>query len=85
MSSKLTVNDGAQYLLNEGMLLDYRYDDLIKSGESDELLQIFVLVQEQCGKIWKDKSFEVEIRPIRNQEAKDISKGKKVTFTLPNE
>ncbi|MEK3890471.1 DUF5068 domain-containing protein [Bacillus sp. FSL K6-3431] len=83
MSSKLTVNDGSQYLLNEGMLLNFRYDDLIKDGESGELLQIFVLDQEQYEKIWKDKAFEFEIGPIKNQEAKDISKGKKATFTLP--
>ncbi|CAM3925919.1 DUF5068 domain-containing protein [Lederbergia lenta] len=84
MSSKLTVNDGAQYLLNEGMLLNYRNDDIVKTGESGELLQIFVLDQEQYEKIWKDKAFEFEIGPIRNTEAKDISKGKKATFNLPN-
>lgn len=84
MSSKLTVNDGAQYLLHEGMLLLYRHDDIIKAGESGELLQIFVLDQEHYEKIWKDKAFEIEIGPIKNPEAKDISKGKKVNFTLPN-
>lgn len=82
MSSKLTVNDGAQYMLNEGMLLDYSYNDLIASGESGELLQIFVLDQEQYVKIWKNKSFEIEVGPIRNNEAKDISKGKKAVFEL---
>lgn len=85
MSSKLTVNDGAQWTLNEGMLLNYRNGDVIESGDSGELLQVYVLDQEQYEKIWKDKSFEVEIGPIRDQEAKDISKGKKATFTLPNE
>ncbi len=82
MSSKLTVNDGSQYMLGEGMLLDYGYDDLIEAGKSGELLQIYVLDKEQFEKIWKEKSFEVEIGPIRNNEAKDISKGKKAVFEL---
>lgn len=84
MNSKLTVNDGAQYMLQEGMLLDYRNEDLILSGESGELLQIYVLDQEQYEKIWRDKPFEVEIGPIKNKDVKDISKGKKAAFTLPN-
>jgi len=83
MSSKLTVNDGAQYLLSEGMLLNYSYNDVIKAGEAGELMQVFVLDQEQYEKIWKDKSFEIELGPIRDQGAKDTSKGHKVTFTLP--
>ncbi|GAA0414872.1 MAG: DUF5068 domain-containing protein [Bacillota bacterium] len=81
--SKLTVNDGSQYMLNEGMLLNYKYDDMIESGSAGELLQIYTLDQEQYEKIWKDKSFEVEIGPMKDQEANDISKGKKATFTLP--
>ncbi|MGI8386747.1 DUF5068 domain-containing protein [Robertmurraya sp. P23] len=82
MSSKLTVNDGSQYMFGEGMLLDYGYDDLIEAGKSGELLQIFILDKEQYEKIWKNKSFEVEIGPILNKEAKDISKGKKAVFEL---
>ena len=82
MSSKLTVNDGTQYMLDEGMLLNYGYNDVIAAGESGELLQIYILDQEQYEKIWKNKSFEVEIGPLRNGEAKDISKGKKVAFEL---
>lgn len=85
ISSTLTVNDGAQYMLNEGMLLNYRYGDLIEAGESGEWLQIYVLDQEQYEKIWKEKSFEIEAGPMRDAEAKDISKGKKVTFTLPTD
>lgn len=82
VTSKLTVNDGSQYMLNEGMLLDYRNDDVIESGDSGDLLQVYLLDKEQCEKIWKDKSFEIEIGPMKNAEAKDISKGKKATFTL---
>ena len=82
--SKLTVNDGSQYLFSEGMLLNYKYSDLIKAGEAGELMQVYVLDQEQYENIWKEKAFEIEIGPIRNQGAEDISKGKKVTFTLPN-
>lgn len=83
ISSKLTLNDGSQYMLGEGMLLNYRYSDVIKAGTSGELLQVYTLDAEQYEKIWKDKSFEIELGPMRNKDAKDISKGKKVTFTLP--
>ncbi|PEA54254.1 DUF5068 domain-containing protein [Bacillus pseudomycoides] len=83
LNSTLKVNDGAQYTLSEGMLLNYKYNDVIKTGTPGELLQVYILDQEQYEKIWKDKSFEIEIGPMRNKEAKDISKGKKVKFTLP--
>ncbi|MCL1694445.1 DUF5068 domain-containing protein [Lysinibacillus sp. BPa_S21] len=83
MTSKLSVNDGMQYSLSEGMLLNYKYNDVIKAGETGELLQVFALDQEQYEKIWKDKSFEVELGPIRDKDVKDTSKGKKETFTLP--
>ncbi len=83
ISSTLKLNDGAEYTLNEGMLLNYGYNEMIKSGTSGELLQVFTLDKEQYEKIWKNKSFEVEIGPMRNKEAKDISKGKKVKFVLP--
>ncbi|RLL47823.1 DUF5068 domain-containing protein [Oceanobacillus piezotolerans] len=80
--SKLTMNDGTQYTLNEGMLLDYSYDDVIPAGESGEFLQLYILDQEQYEKIWKDKAFEVEVGPMKNEEAKDISKGKTAIFNL---
>ncbi|WP_336992497.1 DUF5068 domain-containing protein [Bacillus toyonensis] len=83
ISSTLRMNDGKQYTLNEGMLLNYKYEDSIKTGTSGELLQVFILDQEQYGKIWKNKSFEIELGPMRNKDAKDISKGHKVKFTLP--
>ncbi|MEB2282715.1 DUF5068 domain-containing protein [Lysinibacillus xylanilyticus] len=83
MSSKLTVNDGKQYSLSEGMLVNYNYNEVIKAGENGELLQVFVLDQEQYEKIWKDKAFEIELGPIRNKGAEDTSKGKKETFILP--
>lgn len=82
MSSKLTVNDGSQYMFGEGMLLNYGYNDLIAAGESGELLQIYVLDKEQYVKIWQNKPFEVEVGPIRNQDAKDISKGKTAVFSF---
>ncbi|KAB8125937.1 DUF5068 domain-containing protein [Gracilibacillus oryzae] len=82
LGSKLTVNDGAQYMLDQGMLLDYGYDDVIAAGESGELLQIYVLDKEQYDKIWKEKSFELELGPMKDTSAKDISKGKTATFKL---
>lgn len=83
ISSTLRVNDGTQYTLSEGMLLNYDYNAAVKTGTSGELLQVYILDQEQYEKIWKDKSFEVELGPMRNKEAKDISQGKKLKFTLP--
>ncbi|MFC4401615.1 DUF5068 domain-containing protein [Gracilibacillus xinjiangensis] len=82
LGSKLTVNDGAQYMLDQGMLLDYGYDEVIGAGQTGELLQIYVLDKEQYEKIWKEKPFEVELGPMKDQSAKDISKGKKAVFTL---
>ncbi|MGM9988535.1 MAG: DUF5068 domain-containing protein, partial [Bacillaceae bacterium] len=76
LSSKLNLNDNTQYTFNEGMLLKYSYNDLIKAGASGELLQIYTLDQEQYEKIWKDKNFEIELGPMRNNDGKDISKGK---------
>ncbi|MDM5152985.1 DUF5068 domain-containing protein [Bacillus sp. DX1.1] len=82
ISSTLKVNDGVQYTISEGMLLNYTSNDLIKAGTSGDLLQVYTLDQEQYEKIWKDKSFEIELGPMRNKEVKDISQGKKVKFTL---
>lgn len=84
MSSKLTVNDGKQYSLSEGMLLNYIYNEVIKAGETGELLQVFVLDQEQYEKIWKDKAFEIELDPIRNKGAEDTSKAKKKHLSYRN-
>lgn len=82
ISSTLHVNDGQQYLLNEGMLLLYKNTDIIAAGESGELLQVFLLDQEQYEKIWKEKSFEMEIGPMRDLDAQDISKGHRAEFKL---
>ena len=84
LNSKLTVNDGAQYQLNEGMLLRLGIKQIVEPGKEDEFLQIFLLDQEQYEKIWKEKAFEIEVGPLKNEDSKDISKGKRVTFTLPN-
>lgn len=81
--SKLEVNDGAQYLLNENMLLTYSFDDVIEPGESGEWLQIYVMDQEQYEKIWKDKAFELEVGPLVSPDVDDLSKGKSDTFVLP--
>src|SRR5699024_5556288 len=82
ISSKLTVNDGSQWLLNEGMLLNYSRD-LIEPDETDELLQIFVLDQEQYEKIWKEKDFEIEVGPMKDENYQEISKGNVAEFILP--
>ncbi|GEN85631.1 hypothetical protein [Oceanobacillus sojae] len=82
ISSKLTVNDGSQYLFNEGMLLSYDNSDTVAPGEEGELLQTFLLDKEMYEKIWKDKSMEIVAGPMRNTDAKDISKGNKAAFLL---
>lgn len=82
ISSTLYLNDGQQWTLNEGMLLLYKYDDVISANDSDEVLQVFLLDQEQYEKIWKDKSFEMKIGPIRNIDGEDISKGAEAEFKL---
>src|SRR5699024_4200547 len=82
ISSKLHQNDGKEYSLNEGMLTLYNNTDNIKQGDEDELLQVFTIDAEQYEKILKNKSFEVEIGPMRDKEAKDISKGKAAKFKL---
>ncbi|MFJ7736349.1 DUF5068 domain-containing protein [Lysinibacillus sp. NPDC097287] len=83
LSTKLTVNNGSQYLRNEGMLQHPNNKENLKPGEARDYLQVFVLDKEQYEKIWKDKAFEMEFGPILDGEAKDISKGHTVTFTLP--
>lgn len=82
MSSTLHLNDGQQWMLNEGMLLNYDINSAIDSGEEGELLQVFVLDKEQFDLIWQDKSFEIEIGPLRDMDAGDISKGREATFQL---
>lgn len=83
--SYLYVNDGSEYMSNEAMLGPHSKDRLIEAGESDEIIQVFVLDQEKYEKIWKDKSFELEIGPFENEDLEDISKGNTITFTLPDE
>lgn len=64
------------------MLLKYRNNDNNKPGETGELLQVYAFDQEQYEKIWKEKAFEIELGHIKDQDAKDTSKGKRITFIL---
>ncbi|MFD1067894.1 DUF5068 domain-containing protein [Oceanobacillus locisalsi] len=82
LTSTLTVNDGSQYLISEGMLVPYDNSSSIPAGEKDELLQTFLMDKEMYEEIWKDKSMELEVGPMRNMDAEDISKGHEVTFQL---
>jgi hypothetical protein len=82
MSSTLTLNDGDQWTISEGMLMLYDGTELIEAGDSGELLQVFLLDQEYYEKIWKDKAFDIEIGPIYNEDYEDISKGNEVQFNL---
>ena len=83
IGSKLTMNNDSQYTLNEGMLEHNPPNSEIKAGESGELIKVFTLDQEQYEKILKDKPFSIELGPMLNEEARDISKGKKANFVLP--
>lgn len=80
-SSKLTMNDGSMYTLDEGMLLDYEFEEAIEPGDSDELLQVFLL-DKRDYEDWEGRSYEVELGPIRDIDAQDISGGKKAEFDL---
>src|SRR5690625_4884736 len=80
---KLTMNNGKQYTLYELMLSHYSMDDVIESGESGEAYVVFILDKEQYEEIWKDKPFELEYGPFYSTDIKDISKGKRVEFVLP--
>src|SRR5699024_10881875 len=80
-SSKLTMNDGSMSTLDEGMLLDYDFEEAIEPGDSDELLQVFLL-DKRDYEDWEGRSYEVELGPIRDIDAQDISGGKKAEFDL---
>ena len=83
ISSTLRVNDGTQYTINEGMLLNYDYNASVKTGTSGELLQVFILIKSSMRRFGR-KSFEIELGPMRNKEAKDISQGKKLSLHYLN-
>lgn len=82
IDSDFIMNNGKQYTVNETTLLNYKMNDTIEPGDEDELLQIYAIDQEQYEKIWKDKPFEIELGPMRDKEAEDISKGHTVEFDL---
>jgi hypothetical protein len=82
LRSNLYVNDGAQYQMNEGMLSPHDYGEIASAGGTGELFQVYVLDKEQYDKIWKDKAFNIELGPLYDDNAKDVSKGKKAEFKL---
>lgn len=81
MESKLTLDDGS-YLLGEGMLLDYSNDDTIEDGDDGDLLQVFVMDKDMYDEDLEENAFEIELGPLRNEDAEDISKGEEVSFEL---
>lgn len=82
VSSKLIVNDGTEYMRNNNMLNPYGKDDIIEKGDKGDMLQVYSMDKEKYDKIWKDKSFEIEIGPMKDDHAQDISKGSTVEFDL---
>ncbi len=86
LSSKLTVNNGKQYLLDEKFLSPYdaTNTNIIESKDSGEWLTTFIMDKEEYEKMWKDKEFIFEVGPMKSEEAKDISKGKTEEIVLPD-
>lgn len=85
LSSKLTVNNGKQYLLDEKFLSPYDSSNtnIIEPSDSGEWITTFIMDLEEYEKIWKDKEFILEVGPMMSEEAKDISKGKREEIILP--
>lgn len=84
LSSTLDVNNGKGRLLDEGLLLNYNNDDVIEPGDSGEWLQVYIMDKEEYEKMWKDKEFELEVGPLKSDEAKDLSKGQTESIILPD-
>ncbi|MFP7494756.1 DUF5068 domain-containing protein [Terribacillus saccharophilus] len=80
--STLYVNDGAQSLINEARLSPYEFQETVASGDTAELLHVYVLDKEQYENIWKDKAFEIELGPLYDENAEELSEGNKVTFKI---
>lgn len=83
-SSTLVVNNGSQKTLNESMLVNSPASDQLKHGKSGEFIQVFVLDKEQYEKIWKDKSFGMEVKFRDYDTFENIENGKSATFEWKN-
>ena len=77
-SAVLTVNNGSQRILSEGMLLDYS-SETVEVGEQKELLQVFAMDQEEYEKIWREKDFALKLNLVNSEDYKQSS----VEFDLP--
>ncbi|MCB5951350.1 DUF5068 domain-containing protein [Enterococcus sp. BWT-B8] len=77
-SAVLTVNNGSQRILSEGMLLSYT-TQTIEPGKQKELLQVFAMDQEQYEKIWREKDFGLKLNLVNSEDFKRSS----VEFDLP--
>jgi len=84
LSSTLDVNNGKERLLDQGLLLNYKNDDVIEPGDSGEWLQVYIMDKEEYEKMWQDKEFELKVGPLKSDEAKDLSKGKTESIVLPD-
>lgn len=83
LSSVMLTNNGSQRTISDGVLLPLGRDGKIEKGDKKEFLQIYLLDGEQYEKILKEKDFEIEMGPLRDDKGKDLSKGNKVEFKLP--
>ena len=80
-NSTLLVDDGSLIVIGQGMLLDYKSTDVVKTGETKELIQVFAMDKEQYDKLWKDKTYKAQLA-LSDSSAKDLLKGKKFEFDL---
>lgn len=81
IKSTLTV-DGSWWMENDSTLTNYK-DSGIEAGNKGELLQVFVLDKKQYDKMWGEKTFDIELGPIRGiEETEDISNGESVVFQI---
>ncbi|WP_086349623.1 DUF5068 domain-containing protein [Candidatus Enterococcus clewellii] len=77
-SATLRVNNDSQRVLSEGMLTNYT-TDVVSPGEKKDLLQVFVLDQEQYEKIWREKDFSINLNLVDGETFKRET----VEFDLP--
>ncbi|MFP7253836.1 hypothetical protein SFC02_05990 [Terribacillus goriensis] len=81
IKSTLTV-DGSWWMENDSTLTNYKNSG-IKAGNKGELLHLFVLDKKQYDKMWGEKTFDIELGPIRGiEETEDISNGESVVFYI---
>lgn len=81
VTSTLRIDDGSLIVLGQGMLVDYKSTDVVKKGEAKELIQVFAMDKEQYDKLWKEKTYKIQLA-LYDSNAKELLKGNKFEFDL---